>query len=95
MPPVATLLTHPALGRQQRDTAHPCAGTRSELHAKAPENEGVKAASLLRDFSVICAHVPGIRTAGGSASLWQSVRPMAQHLTRSESPLIPAHFKLN
>lgn len=71
------------------------AGDPSELCSAAPESEGVKAGSLLRDFSVICTHVMGIRAVGGSASLWQLFRPMAQHLTRSQSPLIPAVFKFN
>lgn len=66
-----------------------------ELPEKRLELEGVKTPSLLRDFSLICAHVPGIRAVGGSASLWQSFRPTAQHLTGSANPLSPALFKFN
>jgi len=100
MPPLPTRLADPAPGKAAPGHPHvpsPGPGVRdsAELHAKAPEREGVKAASLLRDFSVICTHVMGIRAVGGSASRWQSFRPMAQHLTRSESPLIQAFFKFN
>lgn len=84
----------------QGHRAHPFARTGLQGWPQDPcksptEREGVKAAPLLRDFSVICTHVMGIRAVGGSASLWQSFRPMAQHLTPSESPLIPAVFKFN
>lgn len=94
MPPLPTLLADPspekvAQGHQRVPLA------RGSSERKPQSGEGVKAASLLRDFSVICTHVMGIRTVGGSASLWQSFRPMAQHLTGSESPLIQAVFKFN
>lgn len=100
MPLLRTPFADPAPGKVAQGHLHvplprPGSMDSSELRAKAPEHEGVKAASLLRDFSVICTHVMGIRTVGGSASLWQSFRPMAQHLTRSESPLIQAVFKFN
>lgn len=100
MPLLPTPFADPAPGKAAQGHQYvplPGSGSRdsSERRAKAPEREGVKAGSLLRDFSIICTHVMGIRTVGGSASLWQSFRPMAQHLTRSESPLIQAVFKFN